>query len=481
MATNVVMPQLGESVVEGTVGKWFKQVGDKIEQYEPVMEVITDKVTTEIPSPAGGTLLQVLVPEGTTVKAGTLLAVIGQPGEKVEAPPVSNASEQMPTPPVAKGEEIASGVGPRTELGGQANPIMSPPTVGPLPPPGPKAPEKKDGSAATRLTPVVARMIGEFQITGEELRTIQGTGEGGRISKKDIESFLKTRGAKQVVAQAELAPWEQPGTGELFRPTEEIFGKPGSVKTPPGAPKAPPVPVPPPAPGKVPAAEGEEVVPLTQMRRSIAENMVRSKQAAPHVTTIHEADMSRVIEHMKAHQEEFTKQGARLTYTPYFVQAAIAALNAMPIVIAQYTDQGIIMKRALNIGIAVALEDGLIVPVIKRADEKSLLGLARAVNDLAQRAREKRLMPDDVQGATFTITNYGVFGSLFGTPIIPQPQSAILGLGAIQKRVVVIDDAIAIRPMVYLGLTFDHRLLDGAIGDQFMNKLKQFLESYQGM
>jgi pyruvate/2-oxoglutarate dehydrogenase complex dihydrolipoamide acyltransferase (E2) component len=478
MATNVVMPQLGESVVEGTVGKWFKQVGEKIEQYEPVMEVITDKVTAEIPSPARGILLQILVPEGTTVKAGTVLAVIGQPGEKVEGPPGSVGLQKAP---VGGGVEAPAESALKTVTHVQESQLM-PARADEAPVPAlQKGPEKKDGGPAARLTPVVARMISEFNITGEELRTIQGSGEGGRISKRDLENFLKTRGAKEVVPQPELPPWEQPGTGELFRPTEEIFGKAGAGTTAQAAAKAPPAPLPAASPARGVAGEGDEVIPLTPMRRSIAEHMVRSKQTAPHVTTIHEADMSRVIEHLKAHQEEFTKQGARLTYTPYFVQAAIAALVALPIVNAQYTDQGIIMKRALNIGVAVALEDGLIVPVIKKADEKSLLGLARAVNDIAQRARDKRLTPDDVQGATFSVTNYGVFGSLFGTPVISQPQSAILGVGAIQKRAVVINDAIAIRPMVYLGLTFDHRLLDGAIGDQFMNKLKQFLENYQGM
>ena len=475
MATNVVMPQLGESVVEGTVGKWFKQLGDKIDQYEPVMEVVTDKVTTEIPSPSAGTLLQILVPEGTTVKAGTILAVIGQAGEKAEALQGEQQGgalvlKQEPAPTMAETSPVP-----------EETRSMQPPSVQPGVPGGPAAPEKKDGGAAMRLTPVVARMISEFSITGEELKDIQGTGDGGRISKKDLEIFLKTRGAKQAALQPELAPWEQPGTGELFRPTEELFASVETLKKPPVPAQTSRTPIPSPSQPGATAVGGDEVVPLSQMRRSIAEHMVRSKQTAPHVTTIHEADMTRVIEHMKAHQDEFTKQGARLTYTAYFVQAAIAALKAMPIVNAQYGDQVIIMKRALNIGIAVAIDDGLIVPVIRNADEKSLLGLARVVNDMATRAREKRLTPDDVQGGTFTITNYGVFGSLFGTPIISQPQSAILGVGAIQKRVVVINDAIAIRPMVYLGLTFDHRLLDGAIGDQFMNVLKQFLENFQGM
>ncbi len=434
MATNVVMPQLGESVVEGTVGKWFKKIGDKIEQYEPIMEVITDKVTTEIPSPAAGTLLQIVVPEGTTVKAGTVLAVIGAPGEQVAAVPA------------------AAPVHATSTTSASAAPALAP-----------AAPVKHNGGTAApvRLTPVVARMISENKITDAELATIKGTGEGGRISKKDIETFVARRGTVPV----ELPAWEQPGTGELFRPTEEVFGKPA---------------VPPPsAPPPSSTVEGRtEIVPLSPMRKAIAEHMVRSKAVAPHVSSVHEADMSRVMAYQKTHEAEFAKQGVKLTYTAFFVQAAVAALKAWPIVNASYTDQGIAMKRDINIGIAVALADGLIVPVIKHADDKSLLGIARAVNDLATRAREKRLTPDEVQGGTFTITNYGIFGSLFGMPVINQPQSAILGVGTIQKRAVVINDAIAIRPMIYLSITIDHRLLDGAIGDQFMQKLKRFLEEY---
>lgn len=426
MSTNVVMPQLGESVVEGTVGKWYKSVGDTIEQYEAIMEVVTDKVTTEIPSPAAGTLLQILVPEGTTVKAGTTLAVIGAAGEQVSTP--------APT---------------ATEM--RAAKIVAPTT----------APQTPSRPITQRLTPVVARMIAENQITDAELATIHGTGEGRRISKKDIENFLKTRHAS-ATASAALPPWELPGTGELFRPTEEVFGIPISLQHP--------------SPDR--RGDGGEIIPLSPIRKAIAEHMVRSKQIAPHVTTVHEADMSRVIAHQKAHEAEFSKQGVKLTFTAFIVQAAIAALKAFPIVNALFTEQGIVMKRDLNIGVAVAIDDGLIVPVIKHADEKSLLGIARAINDLATRAREKRLQPDEVAGGTFTITNYGVFGSLFGTPVINQPQSAILGIGAIQKRVMVINDAIAIRPMMYIALTFDHRLLDGAIGDQFTQKLKRFLEEY---
>ncbi|MBI4788314.1 MAG: 2-oxo acid dehydrogenase subunit E2 [Chloroflexi bacterium] len=446
MATNVVMPQLGESVVEGTIGKWFKQVGDKIEQYEPIMEVVTDKVTTEIPSPAAGTLLQILVPEGATVNAGTVLAMIGAVGEQPASPPTPQP------PPPSPGLEV------QPRRGGQ----------------GGEAPH--NGHGAKRLTPVVARMIGEHNISDAELATIKGSGEGGRVTKKDIEAFVARRGERPAIAAptTDVPPWEQPGTGELFRPTEEIFGKPTSPLTP-----LPPSP----SPGlelqpRRGGQGGEEVIPLSPMRKAIAEHMVRSKTVAPHVTSVHEADMSRVLAYQKAHEQEFAKQGVKLTYTAFFAQAVVAALKAFPIVNASFTDQGVMMRRNYNIGIAVALEDGLIVPVIKNADEKSLLGIARAVNDLATRAREKRLSPDEVQGGTFTITNYGIFGSLFGTPVINQPQSAIMGTGTIQKRVVVINDAIAIRPMIYLSITIDHRLLDGATGDQFMQKVKRFLEEH---
>jgi len=460
MPTNIVMPQLGESVVEGTVGKWLKNVGDTVALYEPILEVITDKVTTEIPSPAAGTLTEILVPEGITVKAGTVVALIGQANELAASPQSLQPPNHLTTQP------------PLTQ-----STVETP----------------SNGSARNRFTPVVARMISEYNISDAELKTINGTGENGRISKKDIENFLAHRTERSpqrslsepqrslpepqrspsAPAAETLPPWEQPGTGELFRPTEEVFGKAATPQVTAPQKSAPPVPAVPSAP-----AQTDTLVPLSQMRRAIAEHMVRSKAIAPHVTTVHEADMSRVLAHFAKHQDEFARQNVKLTYTPYFVQAVVYGLQQVPIVNAQFTEQGIAMKRELNIGIAVAIDDGLIVPVIKNADDKSLLGLARAVNDLAGRAREKKLNPDEAAGGTFTITNYGVFGSLFGTPVIAQPQSAILGIGAIQKRVIVINDAIAIRPMVYLALSFDHRLLDGAISDTFMNRVKQFLENY---
>jgi len=474
------MPQLGESVIEGTVGKWLKNVGDPIALYEPILEVITDKVTTEIPSPAAGTLTQILVPEGITVQAGTIIALIGDAQDLAASPtpetqsPSVNFQSPSPNPqPLTFNQPSTSADAP---------PVTRPPSP-PIP---------SNGSTRTRLTPVVARMISEYNITATELASISGTGENGRVSKKDLEAFIQNRAAPSPVAVAEtLPPWEQPGTGELFRPTEEVFGK---SSTDAGRERSPNRSVPSTATAAVPAptpaqpstfnlqpssaVADETLVPLSPMRRMIAEHMVRSKTIAPHVTTVHEADMSRVLAHFTKHRDDFDRQNVKLTYTPYFVQAVVYGLQQVPIVNAQFTEQGIAMKRDLNIGLAVAIDDGLIVPVIKNADDKSLLGLARAVNDLALRAREKKLQASEVSGGTFTLTNYGIFGSLFGTPVIAQPQSAILGIGAIQKRVIVINDAIAIRPMVYLALSFDHRLLDGAIGDTFMNHVKKFLESY---
>lgn len=438
MATSVLMPQLGESVVEGTVSKWLKREGEAVNEYDPIIEVNTDKVDTEIPAPATGTLLKVYVPEGTTVKAGTLLAVIGQPGEALPEGGNGNAAgahaPAIPAvvPTAAPASAIASAPTPKRDLG--------------------------------FISPVVAKLAEEHQV---DLQQVTGTGSGGRITKKDVLAYLEQRGAAPAAApasEADLPPWEKPGEGDLFRPPELQFGTAASAPT-----------VQPPASSPQPAAS----IPVEGMRKLIAEHMVRSERTAPHVTTVFEADLSAVLAHMQAQSEAFARDGVRLTLTPYFILAAVAALKAVPLVNSQWTDAAILLQREINIGVAVALDEGLIVPVIRRADEKSLLGLAREVNDLAARARAKALKPDEVQGGTFTITNHGVSGSLFATPIINQPQTGILGVGVMQKRVVVINDAIAIRPMVYLTLTFDHRVLDGAVADRFMARLKDALESWR--
>lgn len=414
MTTRVTMPQLGESVVEGTVNRWLKQQGDAVSEYESLVEVSTDKVDTEIPAPASGVVLKIYVEAGQTVSAGTLLAVIGQPGDETDTEPAR-------VPAVAHAE-----------------------TNG------------KRESTTGHVTPVVARMAAEHNL---DLSQIEGTGRGGRVTKKDVVAYLQTQ-------EAETPAWEQPGAGELFRPTEEYVtdaAKPQRV-----------YPVEP-----IPAGSPGELLKLSGMRSTIAEHMVRSKQTSPHVTTVFEADMSAVLAHREAHHAEFATQGVNLTLTAYFVQASVAALRAHPAVNAQWRDDGIFRHNAQHIGIAVALEDGLIVPVIKNAQDLNLLGIARAVNDLATRARNKQLQPDETQGGTFTITNHGVTGSLFATPVINQPQAAILGVGVIEKRVKVIDDAIAIRPLCYLSLTFDHRLIDGAVADMFMVTLKDMLEGWR--
>ena len=320
---------------------------------------------------------------------------------------------------------------------------------------------------------MVAKLAQEQNV---DFQQVIGTGNGGRITKKDVLDYLASPREPNVIehaaarpeAPAELEPWERPGDGDLFRPTELQFedSEPG------------------PAPeSKRPAAPepqaGDTTLPVEGMRKLIAEHMVRSERTAPHVTTVFEADLSAVLAHLAANKDDFARDGVTLTLTAYFVSAAVAALKAVPLVNSQWGEDKIVLKRELNIGMAVALEQGLIVPVIKHAGEKSLQGLAREVNDLARRARAKALKPEEVQGGTFTITNHGVSGSLFATPIINQPQTAILGVGVMQKRVVVIGDAIAIRPMVYLTLTFDHRVLDGAVADRFMAEFKSTLENWR--
>ncbi|MGB9800867.1 MAG: dihydrolipoamide acetyltransferase family protein [Thermanaerothrix sp.] len=419
MATPVIMPQLGESVVEGTVLRWLKQPGEAVAEFEPLLEVSTDKVDSEIPSPAGGIVLQIVVPAGQTVRAGTVLAWIGAAGEALSG---EEAATVSPTPT----ETLAT-------------------PAAPPPPPG------RDRDLGF-ISPVVARLAREHNL---DLHQIQGTGEGGRITKKDVLRYLETHPTTTPEAPA---AWETPGEGDLFRPTEET-------------PAAPPAPSP-------KAAEGR-LIPLTPMRQKIAERLSYSARTIPHVTTVMEADLKRVVTHYTAHKPLFARDGVNLTYTAYFALATVAALRAYPLLNASWTDEGIRVYETINLGIAVSLgEEGLVVPVIRQAEGLSLLGMARAINDLATRARGHRLTPEDLQGGTFTITNHGVGGSLFATPIILPPQCAILGVGKITPRPVVVEDAIAIRPMVYLSLTFDHRILDGAVADAFLSKIVQTLQTW---
>ena len=416
MPTNVIMPQMGESIVEGTVTKWMKKVGERVDRDEPLFEISTDKVDAEIPSPAAGVLTQILVKENETVAVNAVVAIIDGEDAAVAAPAPAEATVHEP--------EVA--------------PSAALPAV-----PAEAFPENEE-TGETRTSPLVRRIAREHNV---DLSRVKGSGLGGRVNKKDILDFIEQRGA--------VAP-----------PTPAI--------APATAPEAPPM-----TPPLVAFTGPAQVVPMTPMRRQIAEHMVASKRTSAHVYTVVEIEMTRVVAARESAKDEFEQRhGVKLTYTPFFVRACLEAIKELPIINSSVEGTNIVYKRDVNIGIAVALESGLIVPVIKRADEKNFLGIARTVQDLADRARSKRLSVEDVQGGTFTITNPGSFGGLFGLPIIPQPQVAILGVGTIEKRPVVRDDAIAIRHMVYLSLSYDHRIIDGAVAEQFMGKVKKILENW---
>jgi 2-oxoglutarate dehydrogenase E2 component (dihydrolipoamide succinyltransferase) len=451
MPTNIIMPQLGESVVDGTVGEWLKKVGDSVTEFESIVRVSTDKVDTEIPAPATGVLLEILVKEGDTVNAGVLLGIVGE-------------TQAVPTPHITP-----------TPQATMAHTPMPQTTV--------------TTSDIPHITPVVARMLAEHNL---DARKIHGSGHNGRVTKKDVLAYLENGNATPVAN--DLPPWEQPGSGDLFKPTVEYSLQPKTSVAPMPAQK-PEKPAPKSEPITVATTEVKpiatspviapistiphEVIPISSMRRSIAEHMLKSKQTSPHVTTVFEVDLTAVSAHRDAHKASFAQQGTKLTFTPYFIMACVVGLREYPLLNARWTDEGIHLYKVAHIGIATALEDGLIVPVLHNAQDYNLMGMARHVNDLAERARNKQLRPDEVKNGTFTLTNHGVSGSLFATPIINQPQVAILGVGAIEKRVKVINDAIAIRPCAYLSLTFDHRLIDGATGDGFVSCVKHFLEHWQ--
>ncbi|MDT8305830.1 MAG: dihydrolipoamide acetyltransferase family protein [Anaerolineae bacterium] len=428
MAIQVVMPEMGEGVIEGTVSQWLKQEGEQVEEFEAILEIETDKVTTEATSEAAGTLLKIYVAQGETVPVGTVLAVIGEPGEEVPDDP--NLLEEAETAPLA--EAPAESATPGRSNGGRVAEQV--------------AAGEEEAPFAGWASPVVKRIAAEHDV---DLNRVEGSGRGGRITKKDILSYLETRGAEPEERER-IAP-----------PAREA---PRAAVTP--------------AAAQLPGVESE-LLPHTNMRRRIAEHMLTSKRTSPHVTTVFEADFARVAAHRAAHKVAFARQGARLTFTPYLVAATAQALREHPLVNSSWSDDGLILHKAINIGMATALDEGLIVPVIKNADHYNLMGLARQVNDLAERARSNRLQPAEVQGGTFSITNHGTSGSLFATPIINQPQVGILGAGIIEKRVKVIDDAIAIRPMAYLSFTFDHRVLDGASADYFVARIKELIENWE--
>ncbi len=434
MPTNVIMPQMGESIAEGTITRWLKKLGETVKRDEPLFEISTDKVDAEIPAPAAGVLLEIKFPEGTTVAINTVVAILGEAGEAAATPPLPSVAAPAATPKPAAPSPAPP-----------AAPVVS---AAPAPP---QEPASLDEVRLTRSSPVVRAIAQE---KGIDISKIPGTGISGRVTKQDILSFAEAAAAAPPLSPAPSAPPSAP--------------KPSALPTPPVI--------------SFPSGAGVVVEQMTPMRKKIAQRMIESKTTSAHVSTLFEVDYTNVARARdRAKDRFFQTHGTKLSFMPFLFKAAIAGLKARPVVNASVSGDTIVYHQAINLGIAVALDWGLIVPVIKNADDLSLTGLARIANDLADRAREKKLLPDDVQGGTFTITNPGVYGSLFGTPIINQPQVAILGIGKIEKRPKVVTgpdgtDAIAIRTMGYLSLTFDHRLVDGADADAFMNVVKTTLE-----
>lgn len=478
--TDVIMPQMGESIAEGTVTKWLKKIGDSVKRDEPLFEISTDKVDAEIPAPIAGVLTEILIQPGTTVEVGTVVGRIGVAGTAVAAPAPAPAPAVAAPPPPA--------------------PVPPPAVAAPAPPPPPvaapapaPAAEPREGMTTgemrmARSSPVVRKIAQEY---GVDINDVPGTGLGGRVTREDILSFVESRKSAAIPRDAAPAPAARPAAPAPVAP-------PVPPVVPPPVPRIPAI-TPPPVPAVVsapmltaptvqPAHTGTtaravgsrvEVVPMSPIRKKTADHMVASKRTSAHVSTVWEVDMTRVAalraKHKKAYQE---RSGVNLTYTPFIVKAVIDSLKEFKILNASVEGDSIVYHRDINIGMAVALDWGLIVPVIHAADEKNILGLARIVNDLGERARTKKLKVEEVQGGTFTITNPGSFGSLFGTPIINQPQVAILGVGTIEKRPVIREDAIAIRTMAYFCLTFDHRIIDGSEADKFMAHFKNGLQNF---
>jgi 2-oxoglutarate dehydrogenase E2 component (dihydrolipoamide succinyltransferase) len=467
---DILMPQMGESIAEGTVTKWLKKVGDRVQRDEPILEISTDKVDAEIPSPAAGVLREIRVDSGATVPINAVLGVIADEAQAAQAAPRPASAPAPAAPPPAPMAPPAPPVAPQVAAA-PARPQVAPPPpmAAPAPPVAPPAPPierpRAEMSAEelrrTRSSPVVRKIAAEHQV---DIAQVPGTGIAGRVTRQDILHHLEGKPAPAAPAPA-------------FVPAAPSAPAPAPF-TPPPAPAMPPPIAPPPAMPGAGAMRGQ-TVPMSPIRKKTAEHMVLSKRTSAHVTTVFEVDMSRVDKLRSEYRQIYEQQHfVKLTYLPFILKATVDALKQFPILNSSVDGENILYHKDVNLGIAVALDWGLIVPVIRGADEKNLLGLARTINDLAERARTKRLKVDEVQGGTFTITNPGVFGSLFGTPIINQPQVAILGVGTIEKRPVVRDDAIAIRTMAYFALSFDHRIVDGADADRFMAHLKKSLQEF---
>ena len=439
MPTDIIMPQMGESIVEGTITKWLKKPGDKIQRDEPLFEISTDKVDAEIPAPASGVLQEIKIAEGTTVGVNTVVGTIAVDGESAAPTKAAPAPPTQPPSPQAKEEK-------------KATPAPAPLPV-PSPPSTPKAIDAAEEEA--RSSPLVRKIAREH---GIGLSQISGTGLGGRITKQDILSFIEKQSQAATAPVAAPLPAAQPGAQE----------------------PAPPRPTPAPTPAAYPG----DLVPMTNMRKLIAKHMIESRRTSAHVHCMYEVDFTRIVNLRNKHKAGFEQRhGVRLTFMPFFVRAAIIGLQQWPIINATIEGDNIRYHRQINMGIAVALDWGLIVPVLKNAGDLNFLGLQRGITDLGERARTKKLKPEDVEGSTFTVTNPGQFGAVFGLPIINQPNSAIMGVGGITKMPLVVtdkdgNDSIAIRSVVHLTLGYDHRLIDGAVADQFMALVKKTLENW---
>jgi 2-oxoglutarate dehydrogenase E2 component (dihydrolipoamide succinyltransferase) len=432
MATNVVMPQMGESIAEGTIVRWIKKVGDTVDRDEPLFEISTDKVDAEIPSPGAGVLSEIKVKEGETVPVNSVVAVIGGAGD-VSASAADAAAAGPATASPSRGQsEVPEAAAGQPE----AAPAVAAVAAG-----SDEGPRSREELRRQKSSPLVRRIAKEHNV---DIQQINGTGISGRVTKNDILGYIQGGGAS---AAPSARPVSAPAGGAhvpAYKPGERV-----------------------------------EIVPMTIMRKKIAEHMVMSAHTSPHVYSVYEVNFGQLAKLRDKKKGEYERAGAKLTYTGLVAKAVVDALRAFPVFNASIDGDKIVYKKDINLGIAVALDQGLLVPVIKNADEKNLLGLSRAIDDLATRARSKKLNPDEVQGGTFTITNPGVFGAVYGLPLINQPQVAILGMGGIEKRAVVIDDAIAIRPTCHISLGYDHRLIDGADAGRFLSYVKERLEKFE--
>jgi len=491
MKVEMVMPQMGESIAEGTILKWRKGVGEMVTLDEDILEISTDKVDTEIPSPATGKIVEILVKEGTTVAIKTLLAII----ETEAGAAVAGTGEPLAKAPVVESDEAPGR--PPAQLssphdgsadGGIVVKEFKRHSEAPAIPPTPPSIEAGGTTVKTSnfLSPLVQRIMAEEGVSLDEVNRLVGSGEGGRVTKKDVLDYAAAKKAGASAAPTTKQPSTPPSP-----PSIEVGARPSAPLSPP----------PPPASsggmatatggdarstGTVWVGQGDTVVEMDRMRKMIADHMVRSVHTSPHVVSFAEVDMSKIVKHREATKDAFkAKEGVNLTYTSYFIYCAAKALKEFPYINASVDGYNVILRKAVNIGFAVELPTGgLIVPVIKGVDALNLTGVARGLSDLADKARANRLDPNDISGGTFTVTNVGTFGNIAGAPIINQPQVAILGTGAIKKRPVVVEtddgDFIAIKPMMMISLSYDHRIIDGALAGRFMARLSQLLANFEG-